>query len=149
MKLLSEGGIVSRRRNFDVCYEWSYTEVLKRCFDGSYSLQESGESVFVGTVETGFNLGKMTADKKNAQVGKILSFNSAYKLILFKVSSNAATMSRPKNACDLLMRSAKIYDQLPTLKNGNSGPLRLHNWIIEEYLMSIPTARFAKNEKNT
>ena len=58
----------------------------------------------------------MTAVKKDAQVGKILSFNSAYKLILFKVSSNAATMSRPKNACDLLMRSAKTYDQLPTLK---------------------------------
>ena len=101
---------------FDVCYEWSYNKILNRCFDGSYSLQELGESVFVGTLETGFDLGKMTAVKKDAQVGKILSFNSAYKLILFKVSSNAVTMCRPTNTCDMLMRSAKTHDQLPTLK---------------------------------
>ena len=79
-------------------------------------MQQLGESVSVGTLETGFNFERTTAVKKDAQVGKILSFNSAYKLILFEVSLNAATMSRPKNACDLLMRSAKTYDQLPTLK---------------------------------
>ena len=141
--------VITHRKFFDIQYEWTYDEVLNRCFDGAYSLPELGENVFVGTIETGFDFGKMTAVHKDAIVGKIHSFNSAYKLILFKVSSFSETMIHPKNSCYLLMRAAKMYDQLPSRKGGSTGPLKLHNWIIENYLMRIPSARFLKVKKQT
>lgn len=125
------------RKFFDIFHEWTYDEVLKRCFDSSYCFPKLGESVFFGTIETYFDFGEMTAVHKDAIVGKILSFNSAYNLILFKVSSSSYTMIHPKHSCDLLMRYAKTYDQLKSRKEGSTGPFKLHNWIIENYLMRI------------
>ena len=70
--------VIMNREFFDIFHEWTYDEVLKIWFDGSYSCRELGESVFVGTFDTGFDFGEMKAVHKNTIVGK------THSLILLK-----------------------------------------------------------------
>ena len=120
--------VVADRKVLDVLHEWTYKEVLQIIFDGAYTLMDDVDSVFVGTIDTGFYILKMTNVDWTTTVGSIYSFNSAYRMIIFEFSYRTPScQSTQNNSFEVSLRSSTTYDQLPRRKDVSTGPILLHN----------------------